>query len=67
MQRALSSGEEGRRGQRAYASFMHSSGGGLDVVSIELSRCTHPFAVAVSLQPQRSAAMPRRIDCVFSC
>ncbi|CAL5220717.1 g2773 [Coccomyxa viridis] len=31
MQRALSSGEEGRRGQRAYASFMHSSGDSLDL------------------------------------
>ena len=41
MQRALSSGEEGRRGQRAYASFMHSSGGSLDLVSMmRLSQCT---------------------------
>lgn len=40
MQRALSSGEEGRRGQRVYASFMHSTGGSLDLVSMRLSQQT---------------------------
>ena len=34
MQRALSSGEEGRRGQRAYASFVESSGGSLNLVRL---------------------------------
>ena len=48
MQRALSSGEEGRRGQRAYASFMHSTGGSLDVVSMRLSQLTRSCVSAVS-------------------
>ncbi len=48
MQRALSSGEEGRRGQRAYASFMHSSGGSLDLVSMRLSQHAEPFPLASS-------------------
>ena len=32
MLRAMSSGEEGRRGQQAYASFLESSGGSLNLV-----------------------------------
>ena len=32
MMRSMSSGEEGRRGQQAYASFLESSGGSLNLV-----------------------------------
>ena len=60
MQRALSSGEEGRRGQRAYASFMHSSGSGLDLVSLGgLSRHIDPFALAVLTSPMPWHIIPR--------
>ena len=47
MQRALSSGEEGRRGQRAYASFMHSSGDSLDLVSMRLLQHAELFPFAM--------------------